>query len=101
MKTLWIGSQNIHGHLSFYQLFIFSCECVVGTTKEHLGLAMALKVPTFVIVNKTDVCLPFVIDRTLRLLERLLKSPGCNKVPVIVRTEDDVIVAATNFITNQ
>lgn len=62
---------------------------------------MALKVPTFVIVNKTDVCLPFVIDRTLTLLERLLKSPGCNKVPVIVRTEDDVIVAATNFITNQ
>lgn len=62
---------------------------------------MALKVPTFVIVNKTDVCLPFVIDRTLRLLDRLLKSPGCNKVPVIVKTEDDVIVAATNFITNQ
>ena len=62
---------------------------------------MALKVPTFVIINKKDICLPSVIERTLRLLDRLLKSPGCNKVPVVVRTEDDVIVAATNFISNQ
>ena len=73
----------------------------MGTTKEHLGLAMALKVPTFVIVNKTDICLPAMVERTLRVLDRLLKSPGCNKVPVVVRAEDDVIVAATNFISNQ
>lgn len=73
----------------------------MGTTKEHLGLAMALKVPTIVIVNKTDICLPATVERTLRVLDRLLKSPGCNKVPVVVRTEDDVIVAATNFISNQ
>ena len=62
---------------------------------------MALKVPTFVIVNKIDICSPAMIERTLQVLQRLLKSPGCNKVPVIVKTEDDVIVAATNFISNQ
>lgn len=99
LKTTIFG---LTGHSpDFAMLVIAGNAGIVGTTKEHLGLAMALKVPTFVIVNKTDVCLPFVIDQTLRLLERLLKSPGCNKVPVIVRTEDDVIVAATNFITNQ
>lgn len=75
--------------------------CLVGTTKEHLGLAMALKVPTLVIVNKTDICLPTTVGNTRRVLDRLLKSPGCNKVPVVVETEDDVIVAATNFISNQ
>lgn len=75
--------------------------CLVGTTKEHLGLAMALKVPTLVIVNKTDICLPTMVGHTLKVLDRLLKSPGCKKVPVVVETEDDVIVAATNFISNQ
>ena len=74
---------------------------LVGTTKEHLGLAMALKVPTFVIVNKTDVCSPTMMERTLKVLDRLLKSPGCNKVPVVVKTEDDVFIASTNFNSNQ
>lgn len=74
---------------------------IVGTTKEHLGLVMALKVPTFVILNKNDVCLPTTMERTCRVLDRLLKSPGCNKVPMVVQTEDDVITAATNFNSNQ
>lgn len=93
---------GLTGHSpDFAMLVIAGNAGIVGTTKEHLGLAMALKVPTFVIINKKDICLPSVIERTLRLLDRLLKSPGCNKVPVVVRTEDDVIVAATNFISNQ
>ena len=29
---------------------------VVGMTKEHLGLALALSVPVFVVVTKIDMC---------------------------------------------
>lgn len=95
-----ISGQKLRLKLSADMAYISSLY-LVGTTKEHLGLAMALKVPTFVIVNKTDICLPAMVERTLRVLERLLKTPGCNKVPVVVKTEDDVIVAATNFTSNQ
>uniref|UniRef100_A0A4W5KA71 GTP binding protein 1 n=1 Tax=Hucho hucho TaxID=62062 RepID=A0A4W5KA71_9TELE len=35
--------------------------------------------------------------RTLHLLQRLLKSPGCRKIPVLVQNKDDVIVTASNF----
>ncbi|CAH3165580.1 unnamed protein product [Porites evermanni] len=93
---------GLTGHSpDFAMLVIAGNAGVVGTTKEHLGLAMALKVPTLVIVNKTDICLPTMVGHTLKVLDRLLKSPGCKKVPVVVETEDDVIVAATNFISNQ
>lgn len=34
---------------------------------------------------------------TLKLLQRLLKSPGCRKIPVLVQNKDDVIVTASNF----
>ncbi|KAK2121613.1 GTP-binding protein 1, partial [Saguinus oedipus] len=34
---------------------------------------------------------------TLKLLQRLLKSPGCRKIPVLVQSKDDVIVTASNF----
>lgn len=29
---------------------------IVGMTKEHLGLALALNVPVFVVVTKIDMC---------------------------------------------
>lgn len=93
---------GLTGHSpDFAMLVIAGNAGIVGTTKEHLGLAMALKVPTFVIVNKTDVCSPTMMERTLKVLDRLLKSPGCNKVPVVVKTEDDVFIASTNFNSNQ
>lgn len=29
---------------------------IIGMTKEHLGLALALNVPVFVVVTKIDMC---------------------------------------------
>ena len=66
-------------------------------TKEHLGLALALNVPVFVVVTKIDMCPPNVLQETMKLLSRILKSPGCRKIPVIVQGQDDVITSATNF----
>ena len=113
-------------------------------TKEHLGLALALNVPVFVVVTKIDMCPANILQgqsfgiifglssdffltymyfitlnavlqtkpqthsdlvnsphsfltETLKLLQRLLKSPGCRKIPVLVQNKDDVIVAASNF----
>ncbi|KAJ8889843.1 hypothetical protein PR048_009347 [Dryococelus australis] len=74
---------------------------IVGMTKEHLGLALALSVPVFVVVTKIDMCPPNVLQDTLKLLVRILKSPGCRKVPVMVKTSDDVIISATNFVSER
>lgn len=70
---------------------------IVGMTKEHLGLALALAVPVFVVVTKIDMCPPNVLQETMKLLSRILKSPGCRKIPVTVQTQEDVITTATNF----
>ena len=70
---------------------------IVGMTKEHLGLALALSVPVFVVVTKIDMCPPNVLQETMKLLTRILKSPGCRKIPVVVLSQDDVITSAANF----
>lgn len=70
-------------------------------TKEHLGLALALSVPVFVVVTKIDMCPPKVLDDNLKLLIKILKSQGCRKVPVMVRTSDDVVLSATNFVSER
>lgn len=68
-----------------------------GTTREHLGLAMALKVPIFLVVSKVDLCSRGTVERTVRQLERVLKQPGCNKVPMVVLNPDDAVTAAQQF----
>ncbi|XP_069930178.1 GTP-binding protein 2 isoform X3 [Oryctolagus cuniculus] len=70
---------------------------IAGTTREHLGLALALKVPFFVVVSKVDLCAKTTVERTVRQLERVLKQPGCHKVPMLVTSEDDAVTAAQQF----
>ena len=74
---------------------------VVGMTKEHLGLALALGVPVFVVVTKIDMCPPNILQETLQMLHKILKSPGCRKMPVLVQTVDDVVVSAMNFTSER
>lgn len=58
---------------------------------------MALKVPIFIVVSKVDLCSSSTVERTVRQLERVLKQPGCNKVPMVVSNPDDAVTAAQQF----
>ncbi|KAM4594244.1 LOW QUALITY PROTEIN: GTP-binding protein 1-like [Fundulus diaphanus] len=95
LKTTVFG---MTGHMpDFCMLMVGSNAGIVGMTKEHLGLALALNVPVFVVVTKIDMCPANILQETLKLLQRLLKSPGCRKIPVLVQNKDDVVVTASNF----
>ncbi|XP_059179653.1 GTP-binding protein 1-like [Physella acuta] len=99
LKTTVFG---MTGHApDFAMLMIGANAGVIGMTKEHLGLALALNVPVFVVVTKIDMCPPNVLQETLKLLTRILKSPGCRKIPVLVQNTDDVVVTATNFTSER
>ena len=37
----------------------------------------------------------------MKLLIRILKSPGCRKFPVLVKSKDDVILSATKFVSER
>ncbi|XP_036961821.1 GTP-binding protein 2b isoform X1 [Acanthopagrus latus] len=81
----------------FAMLVVSANTGIAGTTREHLGLAMALKVPIFIVVSKVDLCSRGTVERTVRQLERVLKQPGCNKVPMVVLNPDDAVTAAQQF----
>lgn len=74
---------------------------IIGMTKEHLGLALALSVPVFVVVTKIDMCPANVLQDNLKLLFKVLKSQGCRKVPVMVKNADEVVLSATNFVSER
>ncbi|KAA0712379.1 GTP-binding protein 2 GTP-binding-like protein 2 [Triplophysa tibetana] len=81
----------------FAMLVVGANTGIAGTTREHLGLAMALKVPIFIVVSKVDLCAKSTVEKTVRQLERVLKQPGCNKVPMVVANPDDAVTAAQQF----
>uniref|UniRef100_UPI00398EEC39 GTP-binding protein 2b isoform X2 n=1 Tax=Pristiophorus japonicus TaxID=55135 RepID=UPI00398EEC39 len=81
----------------FAMLVVSANTGIAGTTREHLGLAMALKVPFYIVISKADLCTKATIDRTVKQLEMVLKQPGCNKVPLLVASSDDAVMAAQQF----
>jgi len=99
LKTTIFGMTG--NNPDFVMLIVGANSGIVGMTKEHLGLALALNVPVFLIVSKIDMCPPNVLADTLNTIQRLLKSPGCRKIPVLVSNEDDVIMSATNFASER
>lgn len=99
LKTTVFG---LTGHAPQFALLMVGANMgVVGMTREHLGLALALNVPVFVVVTKVDMCPANVLEETLALLQKILKSPGCRKMPLLVSNEDDVVVTAANFISDR
>ncbi|XP_056637461.1 GTP-binding protein 1 [Diorhabda sublineata] len=99
LKTTVFG---MTGHApDFGMLMVGANAGIIGMTKEHLGLALALSVPVFVVVTKIDMCPANILQDNLKMLVRILKSPGCRKVPVMVKTSDDVVLSATNFVSER
>jgi hypothetical protein len=50
---------------------------------------------------KVDMCPAPVLNETLVMLQKLLKSPGCRKLPVMVQSVDDVVVSTMNFTSER
>lgn len=64
---------------------------LIGTSKEHLALAAALAIPVIVVVTKIDLAPEGVRSATLAHVNKLLKSPTCKKMPLLIRSIEDVV----------
>ena len=96
MKTTVFG---LTGYAPDFTMLVLNVNnAIAGTTKEHLGFSMALEVRVFIVINKIDCCSDDVLQQTVDKIEFLLKSPGCGKIPYLIRSMDDAMLAAQNFI---
>jgi GTPase len=59
-------------------------------TKEHLGIALALKIPLFVILTKIDIAPDNVLEDTISTLKKLLKSAATGRKIIIVNKGDEI-----------
>ncbi|SAL95890.1 hypothetical protein [Absidia glauca] len=83
----------------FVMLMVGGNAGVIGMAKEHLGLALSLQIPLFVVVTKIDRTPPNVLADTLKNLRSILKSKSCQKFPLLVKSNDDVVNSAQHFVS--
>jgi len=79
LKTTVAG---LSGYCPNHVMLVVSSPAVnvssqLDMTKEHMDLALALRLPFCIVVTKTDIT---PADNTINWLESILKSVGCRKV---------------------
>ena len=68
---------------------------------EHLGLALALGIPFFIVMTKMDMTPAPVITAHLKAMQRLLKSAGVRRQPLIVRGVSEVFLCAERCVSER
>ena len=97
-KYLKTTCHGLTGHFPDYACLIVGANAgIVGMSKEHLGVALALRVPVFFVITKIDLAPAHVTQHTLTTLQAILKKPGVKKRPFVVRNRDDVITCARHM----
>ena len=72
-------------------LVIGSNMGVLRMTKEHLGIALALKIPIVVVLTKIDMCPEHVLNNTSKKLTRILNSKAAGRKTVFdVKNVEDM-----------
>jgi GTPase len=86
------------GLMPDYSMIIVGANMGVSRmTKEHLGISLALRVPIFIVITKIDIAPPEIYEKTKETLIKILRSPGCSRIPVVVRPEDDLTTLSDNI----
>lgn len=103
---------DLPGHETYLRTAVFGmvgqnphyCCVVVGAnmgvlkmSKEHISLALVLKIPLIFVVSKVDICPPNILKETLDSINKILKLPGVRKLPILVKNRDDVLKCVKNM----
>lgn len=82
-------------------LMVAANNGLIGMSKEHLGIALALNVPVMVVITKIDICPPQILQQTIIQLTKILKSPGARKIPIFIKNREECINTATQFVSQR
>ncbi|SCV71890.1 BQ2448_4584 [Microbotryum intermedium] len=81
----------------FVLLIVAANAGLIGMSKEHLSVALALSVPIVCVVTKIDSTPAHVLEQTIKQLVKILRSPGCRKNPVFVKDPGMACELASSF----
>ncbi|KAI1393329.1 P-loop containing nucleoside triphosphate hydrolase protein [Hypoxylon trugodes] len=82
-------------------LMVAANNGLIGMSKEHLGIALALNVPIMVVITKIDICPPNILQQTIQQITKILKTPAARKLPIFINNHEECINTATQFVSQR
>lgn len=70
-------------------------------SREHLGIALALRIPFMFVVTKIDIAPANVYEENMTMLQNIVKSKAVRRQPIIVNSEDDLGAAADGLVADR
>ncbi|EPQ57551.1 P-loop containing nucleoside triphosphate hydrolase protein [Gloeophyllum trabeum ATCC 11539] len=95
LKTTLYGLTS--GAPACVMLMVGANAGLIGMSKEHLAISLALSVPVVVCITKVDMTPPNILAETIKQVVKVLKSPGCRKTPVFVKSKEMAIELSQVF----
>ncbi|OSD06907.1 P-loop containing nucleoside triphosphate hydrolase protein [Trametes coccinea BRFM310] len=95
LKTTLYGLTS--GSPSCVILIVGGNAGLIGMSKEHLAIALALSVPVVVCITKIDMTPPNILEKTVEQVSKILRSPGCRKTPVFVKSMETAVAVSQAF----
>ncbi|KAG8932843.1 hypothetical protein FRC02_000454 [Tulasnella sp. 418] len=95
LKTSLFGLTS--GAPDFVLLIVGANAGMIGMSKEHLAIALALSVPVVVAITKVDMTPTNVLEETKKQVVKIMKSPGCRKLPVFVQNMETAVRISQSF----
>jgi GTPase len=91
----------LSGSPHYCLLMVAANNGLIGMSKEHLGIALALNVPIMVIITKIDICPPQILQETVSQLRKILKSAGAQKIPIFLNNMEETINTAGQMVSQR
>uniref|UniRef100_A0A7S4W2L0 Tr-type G domain-containing protein n=1 Tax=Alexandrium monilatum TaxID=311494 RepID=A0A7S4W2L0_9DINO len=70
-------------------------------SREHLGIALALRIPFMFVVTKIDIAPANVYEENMTLLRSIVRSKAVRRQPVLVSGEGDLQDAAEGLVADR
>ncbi len=97
LKTTIVG---MVGMVPEYTLIVVGANSGLSKmTKEHLGIALALEIPFFIVITKIDMVDRETIKKTIFEIKKILKASFVNKKAFLIQSENlEAVKASTENI---
>ena len=69
-------------------------------TKEHLGIAITLDLPLFVVFTKIDIAPANILNDNLKALAKIMKE-SCGKIPILIKENTNIEKIAEKITTGK
>lgn len=88
LKTTMYGLSGLFPH---YGMVVVGANMgIQRMTREHIGIAVSLKIPLFIVVTKVDLAPEQVYQQTMEKLTKILKGSFCNMLPFNVTSAEQL-----------